>query len=468
MLFPANGFTQSVAINTDGAAPKPSAMLDVQSNSKGLLIPRMSTAERKAIATPAAGLLVFDLDKSTIYLFDGQKWQAMLFTNSDAVNPPIARSASDGSSADKFGTSVSISGDFAVIGAPLDDISTKTDQGSAYIFIRQGGLWTEQAKLTASDGAAGDNFGNSVSISGDYAIVGAPKGSGVWFLQGAAYIFVRSGNSWVQQAKLNSSDGVIGETFGTSVSINGDYAIIGNPNAAVTYAIQGAAYVFTRSGSSWVQQAKLTFSNGQYNDYFGSSVGINGNYVIVGAPYFDWFFTNQGSAFIYFRTGNTWVQQLRIIAIEGAAEDHFGVSVNIDGDYAIIGAPNDDGSFTDQGSAYIFLRSGTTWNQQQKLTAPNPQLNATYGNSVNLNGGYAVIGSNYESGGTNPYHSQEGAAYIYSRTGTYWDLIRTANDGSGQNSGFFGSGVGVSGFNYVIGAAGKNSSKGEVHFLNIE
>jgi len=461
-------YTQSVGINTDASLPNASAMLDVSSNTKGLLIPRMSTAERKAIVTPAAGLLVFDLDKSTIYLFDGQKWQAMLFTSSDGANPPIARFASDGSPGNKFGTSVSISGDFAVIGAPLDDINTKTDQGSAYIFVRQGGLWTEQVKLTAVDGAAGDNFGNSVSISVDYAIVGAPKGSGAWSLQGAAYIFVRSGNTWIQQAKLNSTDGVIGETFGTSVCINGDYAVIGNPNARVVYASQGAAYIFTRSGIGWAQQAKLTYVGGQFNDFFGYSVSISGDYVIIGAPYFDWFFTNQGAAFIFLRTGTTWAHQVRINANDGAAEDYFGVSINIEGDYAIIGAPNDDGTYTDQGAAYIYLRNGTTWNQQQKLTAPDPQLNANYGNSVNVSGGYAVIGSIYESGGINPYHSREGAAYIYRRTGTYWDIIRVAKDGSGQTLGFFGSGVGVSGFNYIIGAAGKNGAIGEVSFLNME
>ena len=461
-------YAQNVAINNDASLPNPSAVLDVKSSSKGLLIPRMSTAQRKAIAGAVAGLLVFDLDKSTIYLYDGQKWQAMLFTSSDAVNPPIARASSDGAAGDKFGISVSISGNYAIVGAYLDDVGTKIDQGSAYIFIREDGLWQEQAKLIASDGGAGDNFGNSVSISGDYAIVGAPKGSGGYFLQGAAYIFVRSGNAWVQQAKINSSDGIIGETFGTSVSINGDYAIIGNPNAGVVYANQGAAYVFTRTGSSWLQQAKLTYAGGQYNDYFGFSVSISGNYAIIGAPYFDWFFTNQGSAFIFVRTGNTWAQQLRINATDGAAEDYFGLSINIDGDYALIGAPYDDGSFVNQGSAYIFLRSGTTWTQQTKLIADNNQLNANYGNSVNLNGQYAVIGSNYEGGGTNPYLDQEGAAYIYRRTGTFWDLIRAAKDGSGQTSGFFGSGVGVSGFNYIIGAAGKNGSKGEVSFLNIE
>ncbi len=461
-------YSQNVAINNDASLPNPSAVLDVKSSSKGLLIPRMSTVQRKAITGAAAGLLVFDLDKSTIYLYDGQKWQAMLFTSTDAVIPPVGRAASDGAAGDKFGISVSISGNYAIVGAYLDDVATKTDQGSAYIFIREDGLWTEQAKLTASDGGAGDNFGNSVSISGDYAVVGSPKGSGNWFLQGAAYIFVRTGTNWVQQAKLNASDGLIGDYFGTSVSINNDYIIAGAPNAQITYANQGAAYVFARTGTTWAQQAKLTYPSGQFNDYFGNSVSINGNYAFAGAPYFDWFFPNQGSVFIFIRSGTTWTFQMKVEATDGAADDYFGSGISIDGDYAIIGAPYDDGAFVNQGAAYIFLRSGTTWTQQTKLIADDNQLNANYGNSVSINGQYAAVSAIYENVGSNPYHPQEGAAYIYRRTGTFWDKVRAVNDGTGQTNGFFGSAVGVSGFNYIMGALGKNSSKGEVSFLNIE
>lgn len=291
ILFSTLAIGQSVGINNN--APHSSSVLDITSDTKGLLIPRMSTAQRKAIAGPAAGLLVFDLDKSTIYLFDGQKWQPMLFNTSDANNPPIARSSSDGSASDKLGISVSMSGDYAIIGAYYDDIDANADQGSAYIFIRENGLWTEQAKLTASDGKANDHFGNSVSISGDYAIVGAPNGSGDWFLQGAAYIFVRSGANWSQQAKLTASDGVPADFFGTSVSISGDDVIVGAPNDGGIYAAQGSAYIFERNGAIWSQQSKLTYVGSQYNDNFGYSVSINGDYAIIGALYFDWTDVNQ-------------------------------------------------------------------------------------------------------------------------------------------------------------------------------
>jgi FG-GAP repeat len=462
MLLPAKGFTQNVGVGT--ATPNASAILDVSSTTKGTLITRMSTAQRKAIVSPAAGLLVFDLDKSTIYLFDGQKWQPMLFTTSDANIPLTGHAASDGSTSDRFGASVSINGDYAIIGAYSDDIGAHTDQGSAYIFVREGGMWTEQAKLTASDGGTGDNFGNSVSISGDYAIVGSPKAGGNWFLQGAAYIFLRSGTSWLQQSKLSASDGEPGDYFGNSVSINGDFVIVGAPRDYVTYASQGSAYVFVRNGVTWSQQSRLTYVGGQYNDYFGSSVSIDGNYAIVGAMYFDWFATNQGSAYVFIRNGSIWTQQVQLVANDGAANDIFGYSVSINGEYAIVGAPHNGGVVKD-GAAYIFKRDGTNWSQQSRLARIESQAEAYFGISVSINGDYAIVGAAYDDIGAN---TDRGSAYIYLRSGTTWSLARKLDDGSGQTTGLFGSAVGLSGFNYIIGAVGKNSYKGEVSFLNTE
>lgn len=457
---------QSIGINQAAVPPHPSAMLDVNSTTKGLLIPRMTTTQRKAIASPAAGLLVFDLDKSSVYLFDGEKWQAMLFSGSEASNPPVSRLTTDGAAGDKAGVSVAISGDYAIVGAYLDDVNANADQGSAYIFTRQGGTWSQQAKLTASDGATNDNFGNSVSISGDYAIVGAPKASGAWFLQGAAYVFVRSGTSWTQQAKLNATDGLIGDNFGTGVSINGDYAVVGAPTAGLQFASQGAAYIFTRNGNNWSQQSKLIAADGAYNDYFGYSVSIDGSSVIVGAIYSDLIVTNQGAAYIFVRSGTSWSQQWEFSPFDRDIDDHFGSSVCISGDYAVVGAPQgEDPPYTDQGAAYVFFRTGTTWKIQARLIALQPETLAYYGNSVSINGDFIVVGAIYEDIGE---VGDQGAAYIYHRTGTNWPLVRTVHDGNGDYSGYFGSAVSVNGFNYVIGATGKNSAKGDIHFLNIE
>ncbi len=462
-------FSQSIGINEGGSPPNPSALLDINSPNKGLLIPRMSTAQRKAIAAPAAGLLVFDLDKSTIYLFDGEKWQAMLFSNSAANNPPIGRSASNGAAGDKFGASVSISGDYAIVGAANKDIGTKTKQGAAYIFVRQGGTWSQQVILTAADGAANDNFGNSVSISGNYAIVGSPKGSGAWFLQGAAYIFVRNGANWVQQAKLNAADGILGEYFGTSVNISGDNVIVGAPNARVQYANQGAAYVFVRSGASWTQQSKLTVSYGEYNDYFGFSVAINGDYAIIGSPYRDAniYVPDVGAAYVFVRSGTNWTMQEDLYRGAGDVSDFFGTSVSINGSYAVVGAPYfDNAPLTDNGVVYIYTKTGVNWSAVPvKVSAPDASAAAYFGTSVCLSGDTLIVGAYYHDVGSN---SAQGAAYIYRHSAVGWPIVRKVDDGGGQTFGLFGSAVAVSGYNYIIGAAGKNDLKGEVSFLNIE
>ena len=210
LLLPVNIYSQSVAINNDGTQPNSRAILDVKSPNKGALLPRMATTERMAIPVTAddAGLLVFDTDKQTLYLFDGQNWLAMAFVTNDQL-PPVNRTASDKTSGDAFGWSVSIDGDYAVVGAYSDDIGGNSDQGSAYIFIRNGSAWTEQAKLTANDGQPSDFFGRSVAISGEYVIVGAQSGDNEAIINcGSAYVFIRNGTTWTQQAKLNSLDGV--------------------------------------------------------------------------------------------------------------------------------------------------------------------------------------------------------------------------------------------------------------------
>jgi hypothetical protein len=151
-------------------------------------------------------------------------------------------------------------------------------QGKAYIFHRSGTTWSQQTTLTASDGAAYDYFGNSVSISGDYAVVGAYGNSN----RGKAYIFHRSGTTWSQQATLTATNGAATDYFGNSVSISGDYAVIGAYNS--TYSSYGKAYVFNRVDTIWNQQAKLSASDLASGDYFSQSVSISGNYTLIGAP----------------------------------------------------------------------------------------------------------------------------------------------------------------------------------------
>jgi len=213
------------------------------------------------------------------------------------------------------------------------------------------GATEEQNMIAALDGAKYDLFGWSVSVYGDTAVIGA-KGDDLY--KGSAYVFTRSGSTWTQQAKLNASDGEDHDFFGYSVSVYGDTAVIGANGNDLG---KGSAYVFTRNGSTWTQQAKLNASGGEANDLFGSSVSVYGDTAVIGADYDDGF---NGSAYVFTRSGSTWTQQAKLNASDGAANDYFGFSVSVYGDTAVIGA-NEHGN---NGSAYVFTRSGSTWTQQ--------------------------------------------------------------------------------------------------------
>jgi len=271
-----------------------------------------------------------------------------------------------------LGSSVSISGDYAIFGDSADNVNGN-NSGSAYIFKRDEDTWVEQAKLLASDGAASDKFGCSVSLSGDYAIVGAyDSGS-----SGSAYIFRRDEDVWVEQVKLLPSYvGGNGENFGFSVFISGDYAIVGFDE---TIGEIGSAYIFKRDGESWTEQVKLRPSDVKFMDKFGQSVSISGDYAIVGACWDGSY--DLGSAYIFKRDGNRWIKQVKLLASDGDAFDSFGSSVSISGDYAVIGAR---GNGLGPGSAYIFKREGEKWLEQIKFSVSKP---------LSISEDYAIVGS---------------------------------------------------------------------------
>ena len=296
--------------------------------------------------------------------------------------------ASDGAAGDWFGQSVSISGDLVIVGAQQDD-DKGNRSGSAYIFERDGTGWVQQQKLLAADGAAGDRFGRSVSISGDFAIVGAPQDDDKGDGSGSAYIFKWNGASWVQQQKLLAADGAAGDRFGPSVSISGDLAIVGAPDDDDKGRRSGSAYIFKRDGTSWVQQQKLLAADGAAIAFFGTSVSISGDLAIVGAD-------EAGSAYIFKWDGPSWVQQQKLLAADGAAGDGFGVSVSISGDLTIVGAHYDDDNGEWTGSAYIFKWDGTSWIEQQKLLASDGAAGDRFGVSVSISGDLAVVGAYWD------------------------------------------------------------------------
>ncbi len=284
----------------------------------------------------------------------------LLAIESSTISPIAKLTASDGAVYDAFGISVAISGDTAIVGAQGDD-DNGTDSGSAYIFIKNAGVWSQAAKLTASDGAVDDFFGYSVAISGDTAIVGAWLDDDNATDSGSAYVFVKPVSGWAdmtQTAKLTASDGGFADYFGYSVAISSDTAIVG------AWSGSGSAYIFVNNAGTWSQIAKLTASDGANGDELGGSVAISGDTAIVGAGSDDDNGYVSGSAYVFVKPVLGWAnmtQTAKLTASDGAAEDHFGSSVAISGDTAIIGAWRDDDNGTDSGSAYVFVKPVSGW-----------------------------------------------------------------------------------------------------------
>jgi hypothetical protein len=361
--------------------------------------------------------------------------------------------ASDGAADDNFGYSVSISGDSAIVGALYDD-DNGTDSGSAYIFKWNGTSWIQQAKLLASDGEAGDRFGRSVSISGDLAIAGAYGDDDNGYWSGSAYIFKWNGTSWIQQAKLLASDGAAYDEFGISVSISGDLAVVGAYRDDDNGSTSGSAYIFKWDGTNWSQRAKLLASDGAAYDEFGISVSISGNLAIVGAYGDDANGTDSGSAYIFKWDGTSWSQQAKLLASDGAADDFFGWSVSISGDLTIVGAFYDDANGTDSGSAYIFKWNGTNWVEQQKLLASDGAAGDLFGISVSISGDLAIVGAHND----NDNGSNSGSAYIFKWDGTNWveQAKLLASDGADDDE--FGISVSISGDLVIVGAHGNDDN----------
>ena len=329
---------------------------------------------------------------------------------------------------DYFGCSVAVSGNYAVVGAYGDD-DNGDKSGSAYVFHRDGGTWTEQAKLLASDGESGDEFGRTVAISGDYIIAGAHDDDDNGEDSGSAYIFHREGSVWSQQAKLTASDGTEHDFFGYAVSISGDYALIGT--------FRSAAYIFHRDGGAWIQQTKLP-SNGAYYSDFGQAVSISGDYALVGADDS----ASAGSAYLFHRDGSTWTEQAKLLASDGEDGDCFGCTVAISEDYIAVGAFCDKDNGETSGSAYIFHREGSSWTQQAKLLASDGAQEDFFGSTVSISGDYIVVSACNDA----IYSRRTGSAYIFHLNGAVWSEHLKLTNSKGKDS--FGGAV-ICG-NYVI------------------
>jgi hypothetical protein len=370
--------------------------------------------------------------------------------------------ASDAAGDDEFGWSVASSGDTAVVGAYLDG-DAGSASGSAYVFERNRDgtdAWGQVAKLTASDAAAFDNFGNTVAVSGDTVVVGANGDDDGGDASGSAYIFERNqggADAWGQVAKLIASDAAADDQFGRSVAISVDTIAVGARWDDDNGSASGLAYIFERNqggADAWGQVAKLIASDAAAGDEFGTAVAISGDTIVAGARWDDDAGNASGSAYTFVRSGNAWEQIQKAAAADAATDDQFGWSVAISGDTAVVGAYLDDDGGNESGSAYVFERNQSgadSWGQVAKLTASDPAADDQFGWSVAISGDTVVVGAYLDDDGG----SDSGSAYVFERNqggADTWGQVAklTASDDAADDN--FGWSVGISGDTVAVGA----------------
>lgn len=482
-----------------------------------------------------SGLSVVDVDGKAIPARFEYANARLLLTVNDATAhypitiDPIAQQAylkaSNTESFDSFGYSVAVSGNTVVVGAYDEDSNatgvngddtnnSASSSGAAYVFVRNGSTWTQQAYLKASNTGMFDNFGWSVAIAGDTIAVAAigedssstgvngGQGDSGLTESGAVYVYVRSAGVWSQQAYLKASNTDGSDAFGYSVSISGDTILVGAPyedsNATGVNGNQsnnsapeaGSVYVFTRSGSTWSQQAYIKASNSDSGDVFGWSVSLSGESALIGAINESSSATgvggNQsnnsaaysGAAYVFVRNGTTWAQQAYLKASNTGSFDQFGTSAFLSGNTAVVGSPNEssnatgvngnqsDDSSSSSGAAYVFVRSGTVWSQQAYLKASNTGTFDQFGTVVAISGDTIIVGSPSESCDatgingtqTNDFAPNAGAAYIFHRSGSTWTqqaYLKASNTDANDR---FGTSVGISGDFVIVGSPYEDSS----------
>ena len=374
-------------------------------------------------------------------------------TVADFIGEQQKLTASDGAPYDEFGSIVAISGDTALVSAYWDD-DNGTDSGSAYIYQRQAdGSWSETSKLTASDGAASQRFGWSVAISGDTALVGAHNDDDNGSASGSAYLYEQQGDGTWSETKLTASDGADGDFFGHNVAISGTTALVGAYLDDDNGTNSGSAYIYQRQADgSWSEVVKLTASDGAADDYFSRGVAISGDTALVGAYQDDDNGSASGSAYIYQRQADgSWSETSKLTASDGAPSDYFGYNrVAISGDTALVGAYQDDDNGSRSGSAYLYQRQADgSWSETSKLTASDAASSDYFGYSVAISGEIALVGAY----GDDDNGSRSGSAYIFQRQADgSWSEVAKLTPSDAAEYDYFGRSVAISGDTALVGS----------------
>jgi len=356
--------------------------------------------------------------------------------------------AGDPDARDEFGISASNHGAYLIVGAYGDD-NPANEAGAAYIFHELNGVWTPLPKITAGDADFGDRFGASVCMDGDRVIIGAAEDSEGTSRAGAAYIFERNGANWVEVAKLIASNPNVGAEFGLSVSLSGDRAVVGAPRSDEPAGQDtGSVYIFDKMGASWIETDRLAAGVPAAFDRYGRSVSIDGDTVVVGAFGDDDNGSSAGAGYAYRYNGVDWVSEGQLLASDGANSDQLGIACALSGDVAVMGAWADDDNGNNSGSAFVFTRSGSVWTQSDKLLAQDGDAGDLFGISVAIDGDTIVVGAVGGAGAA----IQDGAAYRFTSDNMIdWDEQETLIAFDGTDGDAFGV-VAIRGHTIVVGS----------------
>ena len=372
---------------------------------------------------------------------------------------------SDGDTSDKFGFSAGHSGDTMVV-STLQDDDVAPEAGSAYVYVRNGSAWSLQQKLLAADGDIGDWFGYSADIDGDTVVIGSRMDDDNGGNSGSVYVYVRSGQTWTEQQKLIASDGEATDLFGHSIDLDGDTLIIGAIGDDDQALSAGAAYVFVRNGQTWTEQQKLTASDGGLLDEFGTSVVVEGDQAIVGSIGDDDNGDNAGAVYVFTRNASIWSEVAKVKAFDGATSDNFGLSVDLEGDTFVTTAPADDDNGSTSGSAYVFVGAGPTWTLEQKVLPNDGSPQAQFGESSALENDRLVVGAWNEAN----VQSGAGSAYEFVRSGTTWQQRHKLVASDAAQSDNFGGTLGLSDGGVVVGAQNDDdngNNSGSAYFYQL-
>ena len=366
--------------------------------------------------------------------------------------------ASDKDDGEKFGNSVALDGGTMVVGASHENSGGKKGNGAVYVFTKSGDTWSQSQKLTANDKDDHDYFGLSVAIEGDTIVASTSwEDSGGKKGNGAVYVFTKSGGTWSQSQKLTANDKDNDDYFGSSVAIEANTIVVGANGAnSGGKNNNGAVYVFTKSGGTWSQSQKLTANDKDNDDHFGSSVAIDANTIVVGADGANsGGKDNNGAVYVFTKSGDTWSQSQKLTTNDKDDGDHFGASLAIEGDNIVVGAywADSDGKHNN-GVLYVFTKSGGNWNQSQKLTASDKDDSDGFGYSISIEGDNIVVTAPTEDS-DEKYNN--GAVYVFTKSGGIWSQSQKLTASDKDNDDRLGYSIAIEGDNIIVGAHRESS-----------